>query len=513
MNILDAVRDNKVFGPHFRRTDTWALWMVFLAALFALPMTSEQLALYQRHTGRSTPPTNPHHEAWLCIGRRGGKSFMLALIAVFLACFRDWRPFLGPGEIGTIAVIAADRRQARTIMRYCLGLIEATPMLKRQIVGQTQDSVTLKNNIVIEVHTASFRTTRGYTIIAALLDEIAFWPTDDNAAEQDLEVINAVKPGMATVPDAMLLCASSPHARKGALWEAYRKHFAQDNDPVLVWQATTRDMNPSVPQSYIDQHMADDEARASAEYLAMFRTDLEAFVLREVVDANVSKGVYERPFDPNISYAGDVDPSGGSSDSMTLCIGHQDYGRSAVVIDCLREAKPPFSPEQVVEEFAAVLKSYHITAIRGDRYAGMWPVELFGRHGILYEQNARPKSELYRDLLPLLNSCRIDLLDNQKMLAQLLGLERRVARGGKDSIDHSPGSHDDLINAVALVASSLTELGAYPPGGLGPWLDGPETTNQQTLDSRAWRAQQLAGALEGMVNLANTPSWNNRRLF
>jgi hypothetical protein len=84
MNIIDAIHDSKVFAQHFKRTDTWELWMVFLAALFALPMTPEQLAIYQKHTGRKSPPTVPFHEAWLCIGRRGGKSFILALIAVLL---------------------------------------------------------------------------------------------------------------------------------------------------------------------------------------------------------------------------------------------------------------------------------------------------------------------------------------------------------------------------------------------------------------------------------------------
>ena len=100
-----------------------------LAALFALPMTREQLALYSKLTGRTTPPTQPFHEAWLCIGRRGGKSFILAVIAVFLACFKDWRPFLGPGEVATVMIIAADRRQARVIMRYSLGCSRAVPML------------------------------------------------------------------------------------------------------------------------------------------------------------------------------------------------------------------------------------------------------------------------------------------------------------------------------------------------------------------------------------------------
>ena len=504
-DILRACTDNAVFGQHFRHADTWSLWMVFLCALFALPMTPEQLALYQKHTGRSTAPTMPCHEAWLICGRRAGKSFILSLCAVFLACFFDWRPFLGPGEVGTIAVICADRKQARTIMRYCLGLLQSVPMLKRQIESTTQESITLKNNIIIEVHTASFRTTRGYTVISALLDELAYWPVGDNSADQDAEVINAIKPGMATIPQAMLLCASSPHARKGALWESYRKHYGKDNDPVLVWQASTRSMNPSVPQAFIDQHMADDEARASAEYLAQFRTDLEAFVLQEVVNACVSRGTYERAYDPNQSYFGFVDPSGGSADSMTLCIAHMDYGRQVVIIDLVREQKPPLSREATVEEFAKTLQAYQISAVRGDRYAAQWPVELFSRHGILYEQNAEPKSTLYSNLLPLLNSCRIDLLDHQRLISQLLGLERRVARGGKDSIDHGPGAFDDIINSVAGVAMSLTELGAYPPGGIGPWL-GEANLDGQQQDSRAWRAQQLHSALTGMVNLANAPA-------
>src|SRR6478609_8794324 len=106
MNIVEAIHDRQVFAEFFRGS-TWHPWIAFLAALFGLPLTPEQLAIYQRHTGRSTPPTSPFTEAWLCIGRRGGKSFILAVIAVFLACFRDWRPYLGPGEVATVMVIAA----------------------------------------------------------------------------------------------------------------------------------------------------------------------------------------------------------------------------------------------------------------------------------------------------------------------------------------------------------------------------------------------------------------------
>src|SRR5262249_41667803 len=229
-----------------------------------------------------------------------------------------------------------------------------TPMLRRVIEEETAESIRLPNRIVVEIHTASYRSTRGYTIVACLCDEIAIWESDERAAEPDVEVINAVKPGMATIPGAMLLCASSPHARRGALWAAYRKHFGQDGDPVLVWQAATRDMNATVPQSYIDAHMADDPARASAEYLAQFRTDVETFISREVVEAAVVAGRYELPYVEGVLYTGATDPSGGSNDSFTLAIDHVETDAAGVrrsVLDVAREARPPFSPDAVVAEY------------------------------------------------------------------------------------------------------------------------------------------------------------------
>jgi hypothetical protein len=369
MNILHALDDPKVFGPYFKAR-TWNAWRVFLAALFGLPLTPDQLVLFKQFTGRTTPPTKPLQEAWLVVGRRGGKSFVLAVIAVFLACFRDWKPYLGPGEVGTIMIIAKDRAQARAIKRFISGLLRETPMLRRVLEEETAESIRLRNRVAIEIHTASFRSTRGYTIIAALLDEVAIWETDEHSAEPDVEVINAIKPGMATIPGAMLLCASSPHARRGALWSAYRKHFGQDGDPVLMWQAATREMNPSVPQAYIDAHMADDPAKAQAEYFAQFRTDVETFISHEVVDAAVTVGRRELPHVPGVHYTAATDPSGGSNDSFTLSIDHVETDAAGVrraVLDVIRETRPPFSPDAIVAEYAALLKSYGITKVTGDK--------------------------------------------------------------------------------------------------------------------------------------------------
>jgi hypothetical protein len=134
-----------------------------------------------------------------------------------------------------------------------------------------------------------------------------------------------------------------------------------------------------------------------------------------------------------------------------VAVGHDEKG--IVVIDALREIRPPFSPEAVVEEFAVLLKTYGVRSVSGDRFAGEWPRERFRMHGINYQVGVKPKSDLFRDLLPLLNSGGIELLDVPRLAAQLCSLERRTSRGGRDSIDHPPNAHDDLANAVAGVAA------------------------------------------------------------
>ncbi|HUY84048.1 MAG TPA: hypothetical protein VMU86_05705, partial [Steroidobacteraceae bacterium] len=289
-------------------------------------------------------------------------------------------------------------------------------------------------------------------------DEFAYVRTDEFSANPDVEVLAAIRPSMATVPGAMLLVASSPYARRGAVFDAFREHHGQPSD-VLVWKAPTRIMNPTVPQRFIDREIERDPARAAAEYMAEFRTDIEGFVSREVVDAAVVPGRYELPKRDGIHYFGFTDPAGGSgSDSMTLSIAHRDRGGCSI-LDCIREVRPPFGPEVIVAQFAATLKSYGVKRVVGDHYAGEWPREQFRKHGVDYITSDNPKSAIYLECLPLLNSGKVELLDDPRLVAQLCGLERRTARSGRDTIDHAPSAHDDVCNATlgALLAASAAK--------------------------------------------------------
>lgn len=477
-SIIDAINDDRLFAPWFKDRKTWIAWFAFLAALFGLPLTPKQLAIYRQCTGREDAPTEAAKEGWLVIGRRGGKSFIMALVAVFLACFKEYRQYLAPGERATVLVIARDRRQARIILRYVRALLTQVPMLSRMVQREWTEGFDLSNSVTIEVGTASFRSVRGYTIAASLVDELAFFPTDDSA-EPDYEILSAIKPGMATIPSAILLCASSPYARRGALWDAHKRYFGKDG-PVLVWQSDTRTMNPTVPQSFIDEQIERDPISAASEFGASFRSDIEAFLPREDIEACVSPGVYERPWMLRTRFQAFCDPSGGVGDSFGLAIGHREGDRA--VVDCIREFKAPFSPEAIVQECAALLKGYRVSRVSGDKYAGEWPREAFRKCSITYDPCKLAKSDLYRDCVPIIKSKRADLLDSDRLVNQLVGLERRTARSGKDSIDHSPGSKDDLANSVAGLIATMTNVSGYDVAGL--------LSKDEAEDDARWRAHQ-----------------------
>lgn len=450
MTIIDAILDENLFRPWFKDLASWQGWLTFLKALFGLPMTEEECTLFRAITGRQTPPDTQAAEAWLVVGRRGGKSFIVALVSVYLACFRSYEAYLQRGERATVMVIATDRRQARVVFRYVRALMTRVPLLADMIDQLGAEEIQLKNAVSIEVHSSTIRGVRGYTLAAAILDEIAFW-YGETAANPDYEIVEALRPAMSTIPGSLLIGLSSPYRRAGVLYEQHRRHFGQDQDPVLVVQADTRTMNPTVPQSVIDQAIERDPLSATAEYLGRFRSDVASFLEWDWVDRAIERGRQERPpvdrLDGHaVQYHAFTDASSGSGgDAFSLAIAHREGAR--LVLDVCRGRHKPFQPDEVVLEFATLLKTYRCSQVTGDRYAKGWVAEAFRRHGITYRESEHTKSELYLEAAPAFAQGAIALLDVKKLSAELMQLERRTSRTGRDSVDHPPAGHDDYANS------------------------------------------------------------------
>lgn len=461
VSIRDVMTDPNLLGNEFA-DESWLAWMVLLSGFFGLELDSKERRIWESITSRAKTPEQVCTELWLVIGRRGGKSQMAALLAVYIACFFDYTNRLAAGEVATVLVLAADRKQARSVFRYVLGLLNSNPMLKRMIVREDRESIELNNRTVIEIGTASFRSVRGYTLAAVIADEVAFWRSDESA-NPDAEILNALRPALATL-DGKLIALSSPYARRGALWEAYRRYYGQDA-AILVAQAPSRTMNPSLPQKVVDDAIERDPVAADAEYLAKFRNDISAFITRDLIDNNTRSRPLTIPPNNSVKFVGFVDVAGGGADEYTLAIAFKENNRSVIAGVWAQHG----DPAAITAQYADVLKRYGIKTITGDRYAAQWPITEFSRNGITLKPSSMNRSEIYLEFLPMLQTGAVELPPDEKALNQFVMLERRTSRSGRDTIDHAPGpgSHDDRCNAIAGAGVLANQ---HQPASSGPTM-------------------------------------------
>ncbi len=455
INIVDAMHDKDLFRPLFKNLESWWAWEVFLKSLFGLEMSKPERKLYQNCTGRKKVFKGGFKECYAICGRRGGKSFVAALSAVYMALFSGLEKQLGTGETGYIFCIATDKRQARIVLDYIKGFLELFPdMLDGEPLTW---EIRLKNKINIEVRPANFRAGRGATTICIILDELAFY-RDENSANPAEELVNSLLPGLHK--DGLLLGLSTPYAKFGYLYEMYRNYFGNDDSDIMVWKGETQLMNSEYSIKTIRRLIKRDPTKMTAEFMAEFREDIEQFLGEDLVDAAIEKFIFKMPT-RGITYKAFCDPSGGRQDSMTLGIAHSE--NDIIHVDRVEEIRPPFVPDEIVKNFCEIIKHYNCWQIVGDQYAGEWVSSSFKKHGIQYVPSKLNKSEIYLNAQPLFSASKITLPDNERLKTQLITLERRPRSGGKDLVDHPKKMSDDIANSACGAAVSVQQEICYRP--------------------------------------------------
>ena len=391
------------------------------------------------------------------------------MIAAFEARLSGRERLLAPGEIGLVAVCSPTRLQSRIVRSYIRAAFETTPLLKNEIVDEGKESFTLKNGVEIQTLTGDFRTVRGFSLIAAVVDEVCFFGlSEEGKVKSDTELVTALRPGLATT-GGRLIAIGSKYTPRGWAYGTWKCCRGNDASKVLVWATVSRRMNPTLAQSIIDDAMAEDPSAARSEYLNEWRTDIAAFVPRELVENLVVPGRLELPYNASLQYAAFADVSGGRSDDAALAIAHRE-GR-VVVLDCLRRYKAPHNPHDVIAQMVATLRAYGLDRATGDAYAAEFTKTTFERTASSTSAARRPPG---RRVSPTAGSrspsrrpsstpsCsrastsgEVQLLDNDLLVTQVAGLERRTRSGGRDVIDHPPGGHDDVANVLAGVCDAV----------------------------------------------------------
>jgi hypothetical protein len=508
ISLAQSMRDPKLLGGPFAAPSFWP-WHALARVISGEELDAREAELFKRCTGRTKLPTGPISNITLLAGRRAGKDRFLSAVGVHRAIAVDWSKFLSAGEQGVVLLIGSDKKQAKILRRYCRALV-ATPLIAAEVSRGTDEILEFKNGASLEVVANDADLVRGRSVLALLGTEASFWNTDPDSRHSDEEVISAASAGAAMVPDGGLtILSSSVHRRKGMMYGNWKTLHGNDDAEDICWLASSRTMNPALPEKVVAKAKLKDPERAAAEFESIWRSDLSDFVPADIVAAATDYGCFERAPMPGVVYFAFVDASGGTGrDSFSISIGHRGPD-NMVVIDLIRERIPRFVPKAVVKEFSDLLKLYRVSKIKSDRYASAWASDEWARNGITCEPSELSKSKIYLAALPVLMSGQARLLDIEKLRDQLTGLERRIYASGREAIDDSgaQSSHDDLANVCCGVLVNLSfEKYEAPQPQFGSWgRSGPFTSHLGQVGGSGSNAS-YAASLSGVDSAAYSSS-------
>lgn len=448
MNIIEMLQHRELFGglPAFRDLTTWKNWLVFLKALYGLPLADEaELDAFKKFTGRTTyaPPEGGFPEGVAIVGVQSGKSTIAGALLAYGAL---------TGQPGTVAAgVSQDQRGSmRVLLKYAREPFETLDLFRAEVARETADLLELTRGTGLMAGPCRPAAFRGFMCDPFVMDEPAFYIATDGRPT-DVEMWRVGR-GRVAMTQGKLVAISSPYAQSGLLYDLHKKHFGQDNSTTLIWQASSRDMNPKLTDDYLQRMEQDDPEAFASEVMGQFRAGISSFLDPEMIAACVETGVRERAIHPDTHgrRKGFFDGGGGRVDAAVAAVAESD-AQGRAVLCAIRVWNAPFNPGGVIAEASAFYKSWGVLDPSGDAYAAEYTPEQFRIHGVTYTPSTLNRSEIYLELLPLVNSQSVVLLDHPELLRQLHGLERRRGASGKDKVDHrrGAGSHDDIANACA----------------------------------------------------------------
>ncbi len=480
--IDQALADPMLLGAGLGSPTSWQVWTAVLRATFGLPLSDEDRSLFDQVAGGREPPAHRVSELWCVLGRRSGKTRMAAAVCVHVATCEEHK--LAAGETGFVLLLAASKSQAGAAFNYVVGFLEASPILRQQIETITADEVRLKGNIVIGVHSNSYRTIRSRTLLAVVGDETSFW-RDDTSAAPDVETYRACIPALAAT-GGMFIGISTGYRKLGLLYQKWRDHFGQSSDDILVVQGGTEKFNPTLAPAIIGKAKAADPEAAESEWNGGFRSDIAAFLDDPIIDAAID---HARPLElspqSDKTYFAFSDASGGRHDAFTVAIGHREG--EDFICDVMRGVRPPFDPKNVVADFSKLLREYKIARVRADNYAAGWVETAWKAEGIAFDRSVIPASGLYLESLPLFMRGVVRIPDHSILIRELRLLERLASKVGKDKVTHPRAGSDDYANSLCGLLQMLTRKSKYRYDSSMNWVNGPnrdETEPTSHVNSR-----------------------------
>jgi len=396
------------------------------------------------------------HAVWQC-GRRGGKTLLADVLALYDVVFRDHlREFLQPGEQRVIAIVAQSLEKARKHIASCKRYIERSPRLAGMVERETMDEIYFTNNAVLAAFPCSARSLRGDPCSTVILDELGHFITTELGNAAGDSVYQAALPTLTQFgAQGWLIAISTPLWKKGRFWKLCKE--AAEGEPGTHYRRlTTTEMNPRIDAAWLEKQRRKDPDMFAREYLAEWVDGVSSYLdAGDVLECQRPAGApLVLPPVPGFSYYGSLDP-GFQVDSFGMAVGHAERDRT-IVDGVWRWRRHGF--ERTLDEVKAIANRYGIASLTTDQHAAVPVQEGLQRRGIgaIYEPwTVESKNDAFSALKLGLNARQIELPRDEWLEEELLSLEARPTPGGYTRIAAAGSGHDDLAVAVAALVAQL----------------------------------------------------------
>ncbi len=395
--------------------------------------------------------------AVLRLGRRSGKGRIASVVAVYEATVNAAAHLAAvrPGEKVAVVIVAVSQKQARIVHRFISEAFR-TPRLRALVQRETADEIELTNGIALLTLPCFAASVRGYAIPVLILDEAAWFQGVDGSPLDVGEIWRALVPATAQFPQRRVLVLSTPRFAGG--WFADLCDRAGQHADWRHWHASTSEMNPSIPRSFLDAEQAVDPVAFRREYQAEFEAGIAAALDSALVrSAVVKRGALGA--EPGKKYLIALDPAF-TGDRFAVIVGHRDGER--LVIDRItswRGSKSnPVQIDRTLDAVADLAAGYNAARVVIDQHAAE-PIRQGlvkrGVHTLEAPWSNESKVSALAALRRSLYAGRLELPDHHELIAELLALEQRPLPSGRPRIAAPRSGHDDFATALMALVSEL----------------------------------------------------------
>jgi len=474
-----------------------------------------------RREGRVSGGVCDPHDIWktlvLVIGRRGSKSEIAALIAVYetwrLLCLKDPQSYYGlpRGEYIDILCIATEKDQAATIFARAKARFLSCPFFAPFIASDTLSSMRFRTQADIDKNgkkaapslRVGFRSSnakglRGKGYIVVILDELAYF--QDDGLVNAYDVWEAVTPATATftpkdpkdnrVPigpsDGRVIAISSPASTVGKFYDLYK--VGMDGDVgMLVVQAPTWEINPSVPTSEYAKKFRELKDSFWSEFGAQFVSTVKKWIERAADLADcvfeelrpTARGIPRRPYFVGL----DLGLTAGGSGTALSVTHIEDDAVVLDLIDGIRAGEGRFEhrerldvEEDVIPWFLEVHGRFNVHEGMIDQFNGYMLEQHLHRMGLKQYKAVHVtqdlKSNQYQRFKLMMYDRRVRLYNLPSeanpesewadYIQELLDLEAKRSGYNIVSVKAPHGKKDDfsdaLVRAVWLASERMADL-------------------------------------------------------